>query len=70
MSVQYSRGWPFQWIACMTVTGRVVLRAYVAASSGGRSVKMRRVQVGWRQINFRTISRIQTASAPQWRSLR
>ena len=40
-----------------------------ATSSGRRSVKMRRAQVGRRHTNFRTISWICTARAPQGRSV-
>ena len=57
-------------IARRVVISRVVLRAYGATSAGRRSVKMRRAQRAFRQTNFRTISWIRTASAPQGRSVR
>jgi hypothetical protein len=43
-------------IARRTAMSQVVLRADGATSSGTRSVKMRRAQVGWRHTNFRTVS--------------
>jgi hypothetical protein len=43
-------------MACRSAASRQVFRAYAATNSGKRSVKMRRVQAGLRQRNFRTVS--------------
>jgi hypothetical protein len=56
-------------IARRVVMSRVVLRAYGATNAGRRAVKMRRAQRAFRQMNFRTITWIRTARAPQGRSV-
>jgi len=56
-------------MACRTATSRQVFRAYVATRPGRRSEKMRRTQVGLRQMNLRTKSCMRTARGPYGRSV-
>jgi hypothetical protein len=57
-------------IARRTVMSRWVLQAYAVTSSGRRSVKIRRVQVAFRQANLRTVNWMRTVCVSYGRSVR
>ena len=59
-----------RWLTARDSVLRWVLRAYAAASASTRSVKMRRLQLGFRPTNLRTASRRRTGRVPQGRSVR